>query len=156
MLLLSLLVALAFLQPPPAAPPVLARTIPLEGVRGRIDHLAYDPATSRLFIAALENGSLEAVDLDKGQRAGSVRDLNEPQGVLCLAPAKQVLVTCGGAGMLRAFDAATLEPRQSVPIGDDPDNLRLTADGKSIVVGYGGGALALLDAATLKKTAEVA
>src|SRR5579885_2751078 len=69
--------------------PVLARTFPLEGVGGpadrtgipgRIDHMAYDPATRRLFIACVANGSLEVIDLESGTRAGTVSGLRGPQG----------------------------------------------------------------------------
>jgi hypothetical protein len=58
--------------------PVLRRTFTLERVRGpadrtgipgRIDHITYDPATKRLFIACVANGSLEVVDLESGTRA---------------------------------------------------------------------------------------
>ena len=43
------------------------QTIPLPGVHGRIDHLAVDPADGRLFVAALENNTLEVVDLKSGR-----------------------------------------------------------------------------------------
>ena len=135
--------------------PTLKRSIPLPGVDGRIDHFAYDPATQRLFVAALENGSLEVIDLDKGERVKSVAGLKEPQGAVFVPGTKQVVVACGGDGTVRAFDVASLEERQKAEVGDDADNMRLTADGKSVMVGHSSGALAALDAATLKKTAEV-
>ena len=62
----------------PRPPLKLARTVPLPGVRatrpevgvpGRIDHLAYDPATQRLFVAALFNWMVEAIFLNPGQKA---------------------------------------------------------------------------------------
>src|SRR5262249_51784400 len=85
-------------QPPSAAgqpegrisAPALARTFPLEGVRGpadrtgipgRLDHMAYDPATRRLFVACVANGSLEVIDLDAGKRIGTINKLAGPQGV---------------------------------------------------------------------------
>ena len=70
--------------------PVLVRTIPLPGVagptdrsgiRGRVDHLAYDAATKRLFVACIANGSLEVVDLDLGKRIKSIGGLKKPQSV---------------------------------------------------------------------------
>src|SRR5208337_453041 len=69
--------------------PELGRTFPLEGVRGpadrtgisgRIDHMAYDPATRRLFIACVANGSLEVIDLEAGKRIGTIDKLPGPQG----------------------------------------------------------------------------
>lgn len=132
------------------------RTIPLNGVSGRIDHFAFDPNTKRLFVAALGNGSVEAIDLDKGERIKSVKGLEEPQGIVYVPSTKQVVVACGGDGTIRAFDCSTLEEKLKVDLGDDADNVRLLGDGKTIVVGYGSGALAMLDATTLKKTGDVA
>jgi Cytochrome D1 heme domain len=142
-------------QDSPSPGPVLKRSIPLEAVSGRIDHLAFDPQDNRLFIAALENGSLEVVDLEKGERVKSVTGLKEPQGVVYVPATGQAVVSCGGDGTIRAFDALTLEEKQRVNLGEDADNVRLSADGQTIAVGYGDGALALLDARTLKKSAEV-
>lgn len=135
--------------------PVLKRAIPLAGVSGRIDHLAYDAETQRLFVAALENGSLEVVDLERGERIRSVGGLSEPQGVAYVPERKQVVVACGGDGTARALDARTLEERARVAVGEDADNVRLSPDGRSIIVGYGSGALASLESATLRKTGEV-
>src|SRR4051812_12080044 len=64
-----------------AEPLRLERTIALEGVKGRIDHLAVDVKNQRLFIAALGNNTLEVIDLKTGQRVRSIADLGEPQGV---------------------------------------------------------------------------
>jgi hypothetical protein len=41
----------------------LAQTIPLTGIEGRIDHLAFDPIHSRLFVCALGNNTVEVLDL---------------------------------------------------------------------------------------------
>jgi len=147
-------------QPQPASkesaqPFVLKRSIALPGVSGRIDHMAYDPQTKRLFVAALENGSLEVVDLEKGERVKSIGGLKEPQGVVYIPSTRQVACSGGGDGTVRAFDAATLEEKIRVEVGDDADNMRLGPDGTSVQVGYGDGALAVLDAGSLKKTAEV-
>jgi DNA-binding beta-propeller fold protein YncE len=67
----------------------------------------------------------------------------------------RVIVASGGDGTARAFDAATLEERVKADVGDDADNARPSADGASVLVGYGAGALAVLDAVTLRKTADV-
>lgn len=41
----------------------LVQTIPLPGVKGRLDHLGVDLQKKRLFVAAVTNNSLEIVDL---------------------------------------------------------------------------------------------
>src|SRR5437899_68827 len=136
----------------PSHTPSLARTIDLPRVEGRIDHLAYDPAGKRLYIAALGNGSLELVDVEKDggvERIKSVAGLKEPQGVVYVPANGQVVVACGGDGTVRAFDAATLEEKKRVVVGDDADNARLDADRGELIVGFGDGGLAFLDPKTL-------
>jgi DNA-binding beta-propeller fold protein YncE len=134
---------------------VLKRAIQLPDVRGRMDHLAYDPFTKRLFVAALENGSLEVIDLEKGERIKSVSGLKEPQGIVYVAQTRQVVTACGGDGMVVAFDAETLDEKQRLDVGDDADNIRLESDGKTLIVGHDDGALSIFDAHTFKKSGEV-
>jgi len=45
------------------APLRLIQTIPMPNVKGRIDHMDVDVQGKRLFVAGLENGSVEVVDL---------------------------------------------------------------------------------------------
>src|SRR5712664_1724497 len=101
-LILATLLGLTASAPSAAGPePVLTQSIPLEGVSGRIDHMAYDPQTKRLFIAAMENGSLEVIDLEKGERIKTVSGLKEPQGIVYVPITKQVVIACGGDGTVR-------------------------------------------------------
>jgi DNA-binding beta-propeller fold protein YncE len=131
------------------------RSIVLPGVEGRIDHMACDPAAERLYIAALGNGSLEVVDLAKGEQVKSVRGLKEPQGVAFIAAQKTVAVACGGDGTLRLFDAATLEEKAHASAGEDADNVRLDEKAGVLWVGVGDGAVAGFEASTLQKKGEV-
>src|ERR1041384_3901458 len=71
----------------------LVKTVPLAGVEGRIDHMTLDSDGKRLFIAALGNNSVEVVDTETGARAGSIRDIKEPQGVCYIAESKSLLVS---------------------------------------------------------------
>ena len=41
----------------------LIQVIPMPNVKGRIDHMDVDVEGKRLFVAGLENGSVEIVDL---------------------------------------------------------------------------------------------
>ena len=45
----------------------LVQTISMPNVKGRIDHMEVDLESKRLFIAAVENGSMEVVDLGAGK-----------------------------------------------------------------------------------------
>lgn len=136
--------------------PVLVRSISLPGVEGRIDHLAYDPQTQRIFIAARDNGSLEVVDLERGERVKSIGGLKEPQGIVLVPPQHAVLVASGGDGTLRAYDTRSLELTKRVDVGEDADNVRYDARSQRVLVGHGAGAIAILDAATLEPKGEIA
>ena len=70
LLLISTGLATATLDQNATDPLTLEKTIPLEGVTGRIDHMAVDLPGQRLFVAALANNTVEVVDLKaaKGSR----------------------------------------------------------------------------------------
>jgi hypothetical protein len=131
------------------------RTVPLGGVEGRIDHLAVDVPHQRLYVAALGNGSLEVIDLEKGERVQSLGGLREPQGVAVSPELLRIFVACGGDGSLQAFDAQTFKPAWRVAFSSDADNLRYDVRMKRLYLGYGEGAIAILDASTGAKIGEV-
>jgi len=127
-------------------PLVLDRTIPLPRVSGRIDHIAVDVEHRRVFIAELGNGSVDAVDLSSGE-THRIERLKEPQGLAYLPDRNELVVACGGDGTIRFFDANSLAPLGSIALGDDADNVRIDPRTGDIVVGYGSGALAIIDPA---------
>jgi DNA-binding beta-propeller fold protein YncE len=122
----------------------LEREIPLPGVEGRIDHLEVDVEGKRVFIAALGNGTVEVVDLRRGQRVGEIRGLKEPQGLLYLPFNNTLYVATGGDGMVRVYNGRTLTVAGSILLGDDADNIRFDHQSDSVMVGYGNGAIAML------------
>jgi hypothetical protein len=133
-------------------------TRPDVGVPGRIDHMAYDAATKRLFVAALENGSLEVLDLEAGQRVRSISGLSLPQGAGMVPAASCVAVACGGNGVLHVYDTRSLEETGVIQVGPDADNVRYDSGANELYVSYGGtngGAIAVLDARTWKKVREI-
>jgi hypothetical protein len=128
------------------------------GIPGRLDHMAYDPATQRLFVAALENGSLEVLDTATGGRVRSIGGLQKPQGIAILAASSHAAVGCGGDGRLHVFDTSTLEEKATVEIGTDADNARYDAANNTALVAYGdtnSGAIAILDAGSFAKLREI-
>lgn len=123
----------------------LERTIPLPGVKGRIDHLAFDADNQRLFVAALGNNTVEIIDLKSGKVAHTIGGLAEPQGVLYEPERKRLWIANGSDGRIRIFDALTFQPLRSIELGDDADNLRRDAATRRIFVGYGNGGIAVFD-----------
>jgi hypothetical protein len=73
-----------------------AGSVSLAGVEGRLDHLAVDPATKRLFVAALENHTIEVVDLTKRQRVHQISLVREPQGLAFIPGASRLLACSRG------------------------------------------------------------
>ena len=129
--------------------------IALPDVKGRIDHLAFDGAHGRLFIAELGNGSVDVVDVGARRVAHRIRDLEEPQGVAYSETLKLLYVACGGDGTLRAWRTDDYSPAGSVKLGEDADNVRIDEAAKRVYVGYGSGALAVLEADTLRLVASI-
>ena len=124
----------------------LEREIPLPGVEGRIDHFSADVQGKRLFIAALENGTVEVLDIRKGERSTEIKGLSEPQGVFYSSENNELYVASGGDGTLRTYDGTTLMLRQTLEFGADADNIRYDRHSRQILVGFGSGGLGLVDA----------
>ena len=87
-----------------AGPLVLEKEIALPGVEGRIDHFSVDVPNQRLFVAALENGSVEILDIRRGERTAEIKGLEEPQGVYYDFKTGRLYVATGGDGKLRIYD----------------------------------------------------
>jgi DNA-binding beta-propeller fold protein YncE len=149
-------VALAAAGARAEAPPLhQVQAIPLPGVVKRIDHMAVDPAGKRLFVSALGNGSLEVIDLEAGKRARSVPGLDQPQGV-AFFPALHEVVVANTGGTVVAFEDPSFRRLATLPNMDDADNLRIDAAANLLYVGYGDGALGLIDPAGMKRLGDIA
>lgn len=129
-------------------PLTLERSIPLAGVTGRIDHLAVDLTHGRLFVAEVGAGSVESIDLASGRSLGRVTGLSEPQGLGYLQDRDELAVATGGDGALRFYRGADLGLVGAVKLGGDADNVRIDPASGQVVVGFGRGALAVVDPAT--------
>ncbi|HEY8968912.1 MAG TPA: YncE family protein [Puia sp.] len=131
----------------------LEAKIPLPGVGGRIDHLAYDTAGRRLFVAALGNNTVEVVDLAGRKRLHSITGLHEPQGVQYLPSLGRLVVANGSDGTCVFYDSRTYAEAGRVALGDDADNIRY--DGSRVYVGYGSGGIAVIDPVAMRKMGEL-
>src|SRR5215211_767296 len=139
----ALLSLSAAAQPGPSL--VLEATIPLEGVSGRIDHMAVDLGRKRLIVAELGNNTVDIIDLATGRVAHRIRGLREPQGVGYAEKADLVVVASGGDGSVRMFRGGDLALVGSLSLGGDADNVRINARDGTVLVGYGKGGLAVID-----------
>ena len=125
----------------------LTRTFELPNVAGRIDHMALDRASNHLFVAEYGNGSVDEIDLSSGKLAERIAGLRGPQGVAWL-PRQGELAVASDDGSLRFYRRGNERPVAVIQFGDDADNVRLDGRNGNLVVGYGSGALAVVDAST--------
>lgn len=115
----------------------LETRIPLPDVKGRIDHFGVDVKGQRLFVAAVENHTVEVIDLKSGVRR-PLTGLAEPQGVFYDPSTNHLFVACALDGATKIFDGTTFQTLATVKFPDDADNIRYDARTKGVIVGYAG------------------
>ena len=139
-----------------ASPPlILEAKMPLGQVSGRIDHLGIDVKRQRLFVAELGNNSVGVVDLLAGNVLRRMAGLSEPQGVAYVPFADNVFVANAGDGSVGVLRGEDLTPIGHIELGDDADNVRVDTARKRVLVGYGKGALAVIDPVSLSKIGDI-
>lgn len=137
------------------APLRLVQAIPLPNVEGRIDHMAFDVKGQRLFVAALGNNTVEVLDLRTGKHIHSISGLYEPQGVGYVPEFNKIFVANGGDGTCQVFDGTSFQLVSSVKFAADADNVRYDASTQRVYVGYGAGALGIIDAKDNKLVGDI-
>lgn len=143
-------------RPAAAESPLQLETkIPLGAVSGRIDHLAVDLGRRRLFVAELGNDSVGVVDIGTLKTIKRIAGLREPQGVGYVASTDALFVANAGDGSVRMFRGADLLPAERIELGDDADNIRIDPHSGHVYVGYGNGALAVIDPTAGKAVATL-
>src|SRR5215469_16940410 len=125
-------------QQAPKEPLRLVQTIVMPNVKGRLDHMDVDVKGKRLFVAGLENGTLEVVDLQTGKWMRSIPGFNKPQGVLFLPDLNRLFVASGDDGMVRVFKGDTLELLDAIKLEAGPNRVVYQSKSKVVYVGYGG------------------
>ncbi len=141
-----------------AAEPVfleLEAKIPLGDVKGRIDHFATDANRQRLFVAELGNNSVGVIDLKAQKVIRTIAGLKEPQGVGYVPSTDTLYVSNAGDGSVHLFEGADLSPGGRIELGDDADNIRVDMQAHRVFIGYGNGALAVIDPASRAKVADI-
>jgi len=156
------LVALANVHAQEKEPLRLIRTIPMPNVKGRIDHMDVDVKGMRLFVAGLENGSVEVVDLRAGKWVRSILGFQKPQGIAYVESLNKVFVASGDDGMLRVFRGDTLELLDSIKLDLGPNRVAYDPHTKLLYVGYGGkdagkdyGEVGVIEAKTEKHIGDI-
>ena len=143
------------------APLRLTATIPMPNVKGRIDHMDADVKGKRLFIAGLENGSVEVVAVKAGKWLRSIPGFLKPQGVWYVPGLNKLSVASDDDSMIRVFRADTFALLDSIKPELGPNRIIYDPHTKNVYVGYGGkdagknyGELGIIDARTNKHVGD--
>jgi DNA-binding beta-propeller fold protein YncE len=131
----------------------LVQTISIPKVKGRLDHLDVDVKGQRLFVSALENGTVEAVSLGTGKWIRSIPGFKKPQGISYVPSLNKLFIASGDDGMVRVFRGDTFELIDSIQLELGPNRVAYDSHAEILYVGYGGkdagkdyGEVALIDA----------
>src|SRR6266851_4027193 len=116
----------------------LVQTISIPNVKGRLDHMDVDVKGKRLFVAGLENGTFEVVDLQAGKWVRSIPGFKKAQGALFVPELNKLFLASGDDGMLRIFRGDTLELLDSIHLEPGPNRMVYEPKSKLVYVGYGG------------------
>ena len=137
------------------APLVLEATIPLPDTGGRIDHMAVDLRRGRLFVAELGNGTVDVVDLASRKVMRRLGGFREPQGIGYEPSTDALYIANAGDGSVHVLRADDLSLLGRIDLGDDADNVRIDPQRGRVLVGYGKGALAVIDPQSRAKLADI-
>jgi DNA-binding beta-propeller fold protein YncE len=138
-----------------AEPLTLEAKIALGPVTGRIDHLAIDLPRQRLFVAELGNNSIGILDLNERKLIRTISGLKQPQGVGYHQPTDTLYVANAGDGSVRMFRGPDYSAAGQIDLNNDADNVRFDRAANQVIVGYGNGALAVIDPEKRTKIADI-
>lgn len=133
----------------------LIGSIPLTGIKGRIDHMAFDTKRQFIYVAALGNNTVEVVDLKNKKLVHSIKGMSEPQGIRCIPESNAIFIANGNTGECDIFDADSYKKVSSIKLEGDADNVRYDSVHNKIYVGYGEGGIAAIDAKSFRQLADV-
>src|SRR5207245_6801685 len=145
----------AFSQTPSPSSLQLETKIPLGDVKGQIDHMAIDLPRRRLFVAELGNDAVGVVDLNEQKVQHGITGLKEPQGVGYVPSSDTLFVANAGDGSVLLFRGADDAAAGRIDLGDGADKRRVLSASNRVFVGYGSGALAVIDPATNGTIADI-
>jgi YVTN family beta-propeller protein len=131
------------------------RAIVLPRVQGRIDHLSFDGARQRLYVAALGNNTVEVLDVKTDSHVKSLPGFHEPQGI-AIAPDARLVAVANGQGLgvqLLSADDYHLGPL--IKLGEDSDNVRYDSTAKTLYAGFASGALAAISPSDARVLGDV-
>ena len=95
------------------------------------------------------------VDLNQGKVISVIAGLKQPQGVGYHQSTDTLYVANAGDGSVRMFRSSDYSEVGRIDLKEDADNIRLDGVTDRIIVGYGNGALAVIDPKSRSKIADI-
>jgi DNA-binding beta-propeller fold protein YncE len=116
-----------------------------------------DIKNHRLFVAELENNSVDVIDLqNNGKRLDTItKNIKEPQGIAYVSEYDKLFVSNGADGKVNVFNATSYKWINRINFYDDADNIRYDNVSKLIYVGYGDGGIGIINATDDKLLKEI-
>ncbi|WP_375454371.1 YncE family protein [uncultured Methylobacterium sp.] len=116
--------------------------------------ITLDADAKRAYTANVTGDDVSVIDLATSREIGRVKTGQRPY-VVALA-AGRGFVTDQYSGTVTVFDRATLEPAARIEVGDHPEGISASADGRSLyVANWGSNTLSVIDADRLTVTREI-
>jgi DNA-binding beta-propeller fold protein YncE len=136
------------------------QAIPMPNVKGRMDHLGVDIKGKRLFAAALDNNTVEVIDLKAGKRVFSIPGQSKPQGIFYSTDFKRLFVANGIDGTCKIYNGDKFTLIDNLALGTNPNHVGYDPATKYLYVGIGipnseAGALAIVDTHSNKHIGDI-
>jgi DNA-binding beta-propeller fold protein YncE len=136
------------------------QAIPMPNVKGRMDHLGVDIKGKRLFAAALDNDTVEVIDLKAGKRVFSIPGQSKPQGIFYSTDFKRLFVANGIDGACKIYNGDKFTLIDNLTLGTNPNHVGYDPATKYLYVGIGipnseAGALAIVDTHSNKHIGDI-
>jgi len=120
------------------APLRLVQKIPMPNVQGRFDHIEVDVEGKRLFVAAVESGSIEVMDLAAGKWIRSIPGFKTPTEMCYVPELNKLFVVSRDDGMVRVFKGDSLALIDSLKLELGANRAFYDPASQYLYVGYGG------------------
>lgn len=101
---------------------------------GRLDKLAFDPGTYRVFVSGTKAGVVYVLDLATHQTPHIIQNLPEPRGLIWQVEMSRLIVACGGDGTLRTFRAKGKDEAVNNPVYDPEHVVRLSGEATDLAL----------------------
>src|SRR5207237_5693468 len=94
-------------------------------------------------------------DTGSNRQAKSIAGFGEPQGLAYVPESNRLYVANGSAGRVDVLDGGSLAPLQRIAKLDHADNVRYDSAQRTVVIGYGQGALRIIDTDSAESAGDI-